>query len=209
MTDKLDTDHRQEQIAQAALSLIAQHGLKRLSVAAVARRVGLVPSAIYRHFDGKDAVIDTVMDLVRERLFDNVRAVRRETADPLERLRLLLFRHMALVRDNQALPRVVFAEEVYAGRPDRKTRMFAAIQAYLDEVAVIVSEGQRDGAIRKDLDPATVAVMFLGLIQPAAILWHMSAGKFDVTRHTAEAWKVFRSAIEVNMDSHATTGARR
>ncbi len=209
MAEKLDTEVRQEQIAQAALDLIARHGLKRLSVAAVARRVGLVPSAIYRHFDGKEAVIDTVLDLVRERLFDNVRAVRRDTADPLERLRRLLFRHVALVRDNQALPRVVFSEEVYAERPDRKSRMFATIEAYLDEVGVIVSEGQRDGAIRKDLDPATVAVMFLGLIQPAAILWHMSAGKFDVARHTAEAWKVFRGMLEVNADSHARTGARR
>lgn len=196
MTDKLDTEVRQEQIAQAALALIARHGLKRLSVAAVARRVGLVPSAIYRHFDGKEAVVDTVLDLVRERLFDNVRAVRQESPHALDRLRLLVFRHMALVRDNQALPRVVFSEEVYAGRPDRKHRMFATIQSYLDEVGVIVSEGQRDGAIRNDLDPATVSVMFLGLIQPAAILWHMSGGKFDVTRHTAEAWKVFRRAIE-------------
>lgn len=197
MAEKLDTGVRQEQIAQAALSLIARHGLKRLSVAAVARRVGLVPSAIYRHFDGKEAVIDTVLDLVRGRLFDNVRTVRKETADPIERLRLLLFRHVALVRDNQALPRVVFSEEVYADRPERKARMFATIQGYLDEIGVIITEGQRDGAIRADLDPGTLSVMFLGLIQPAAILWHMSAGRFEVTRHTAEAWRVFRSLIEV------------
>jgi AcrR family transcriptional regulator len=196
MTRKRDTEVRQDQIAQAALALIARHGLRRLSVAAVARRVGLVPSAIYRHFDGKEAVIDTVLDLVRERLFDNVRAVREESSLAIDRLRLLLFRHMALVRDNQGLPRVVFSEEVYTGRPDRKSRMFATIQAYLDQVGAIVSEGQRDGAIRPDLDPATVSVMFLGLIQPAAILWHMSGGTFDVTRHTADAWRVFRRAIE-------------
>ncbi len=51
--EKLDTEIRQEQIAQAALSLIASRGIKGLSVAAVARRVGLVPSGIYRHFKGK------------------------------------------------------------------------------------------------------------------------------------------------------------
>ncbi|MGD0654870.1 MAG: hypothetical protein ABSA16_11035 [Thermoguttaceae bacterium] len=42
--EKLDTQIRREQIAQAALELIASQGLRRLSVAAVARRVGLVPA---------------------------------------------------------------------------------------------------------------------------------------------------------------------
>ena len=195
MTDKLDTGIRQEQIAQAALALVAQYGLERLNVADVARRVGLVPSAIYRHFKGKDEVIDTVLQLVRDRLLDNVRAVREESPEAIERLRLLVFRHMALIRDNQALPRVVFSEEIYAGRPSRRARMFKAIQTYLGKVAEIVREGQRDGTIRESLDPATVSVMFLGLIQPAAILWHMSDGKFDVTRHTTKAWQVFREAI--------------
>ena len=41
---KLGTEIRQEQIAEAALELVASQGVRRLSVAAVARRVGLVPS---------------------------------------------------------------------------------------------------------------------------------------------------------------------
>ena len=51
---KLDTEIRKEQIAEAALGLLASQGLGRLSVAAVARRVGLVPSGVYRHFMNKD-----------------------------------------------------------------------------------------------------------------------------------------------------------
>lgn len=196
MSEKLETGIRQEQIAQAALALVAERGLERLSVADVARRVGIVPSAIYRHYPSKDAVLETVLRLVRDRLLDNVRAVAAETTDPFERLHRLLVRHVKLVRDNQAIPRIVFSEEIYSGRPARKARMYKAISDYLDKVAEIVRAGQAGGTIRSDLDPSTVAVMFLGLIQPAAILWHMSDGRFDVTRHTEKAWKVFRAAIE-------------
>lgn len=175
--------------------MIGRHGLTRLNVGSVAKEVGLVPSALYRHFTGREEVIDAVLDLVRERLLSNVRAVRDEADDPLEQLRRLLLRHMTLVRDNEALPRVVFSEDVYAGRPDRKARMFNAIEGYLQQVAGIVRDGQRTGRIRKDVDASTVSVMFLGLIQPAAILWHMSGGTFDVTRHTSRAWQIFRSTI--------------
>jgi len=41
-TEKLHTEIRQEQIAQAALSLVSNDGMKKLSVANVARRVGIV-----------------------------------------------------------------------------------------------------------------------------------------------------------------------
>ncbi len=195
MAKKLGTEVRQEQIAQAALDLIAARGLKGLSVARVARRVGLVPSAIYRHFKGKEDVLDAVLDLLRAKLLGNVRAVCEETKDPIERLRLLLLRHVALIRENQAIPRVVFSEEVIGGRAGRKAVVYGIIRGYLDKVAEIVRRGQRQGRIRTDLRAATLSVMFLGLVQPAAVLWLMSGGTFDVERHAREAWRTFSEAI--------------
>lgn len=195
MAQKLDTEIRQEQIAQAALAVIARYGLRRLNIAQVARLVGVVPSAVYRHFASKDAIVDTVMGLVRERLLENVRAVTGAVSDPFEQLRLLLKRHVQFIAENHALPRVIFSEEVYEGRPGRRRAMFRTIQEYLDRVADIIRKGQTDGRIRTDVDASTVAVMFLGLIQPAAILCHMSEGSFDVTGHTDRAWVIFAEAI--------------
>ena len=73
---KLDTQVRREQIAEAALSLVASQGVRRLSIASIARRVGLVPSGIYRHFKNKGEVLDAVLDLVEKRLHANVEAAR-------------------------------------------------------------------------------------------------------------------------------------
>ncbi len=72
--EKLDTQIRREQIAEAALQLVASQGLRRLSVAAVARRVGLVPSGIYRHFRSKDEILSAVLERIEQRLLENVRA---------------------------------------------------------------------------------------------------------------------------------------
>ncbi len=194
--EKLETAIRQEQIAQAALHLIATQGLKRLSVASVAGRIGLVPSAIYRHFENKDQVLDAAIDHIGEMLLTNVRIVCEETPRPLERLHRLLMRHIRLIRENRGIPRVVFSEEVYTGHPERKAKVYAMISKYLDRVAEIVREGQEHNRIRRDVDPKTAALMFLGLIQPAAILWHMSEGKLDVTKHAEKAWKIFSGAIQ-------------
>jgi AcrR family transcriptional regulator len=193
--EKMKTEVRREQIATAALQLIARRGVRGLSIAGIARQVGLVPSAIYRHFDGKDHVLDLVLDQIRQRLLDNVQAVQAETADSMEALRRLLFRHIKLIRESEAIPMLVFSDQVYSGRPERKARMQQIIQDYLEQVGKVVQRGQKEKTLRADLDPAVAAVMFLGLVQPAAILWHLSEGEFDVTKHTEKAWQVFRRAI--------------
>lgn len=190
-TEKLDTEIRQDQIAQAALTLVASHGLKGLSMARVARRVGIVPSAIYRHFRDKDEVLDAAIGYIQKELLDNVNVVCEETSDPLDRLRLLLMLHVKLIRENQGIPRIIFSEDVYNGHPERKAKVYEIVRRYLNRVDEIIRQGQQEGRIRPDVEPATVSLMFLGMIQPAAILWHMSDGGFDVTMHAEKAWRVF------------------
>lgn len=190
-TPRIKTEIRQEQITRAALALIARRGLNHLNIGAVAREVGVVPSGIYRHFQGIDDVLESVLDLISQSLLANVEAVRQETPDALERLHRLLLRHLQLVRHHAGIPRVIFSEQVFAGSVKRKRRMHSIMQNYLQKVAEIIRAGQDAGRIRQEVSPDTVAVMFLGLIQPAVILWLMSNKGFDVVRHAEQAWELF------------------
>lgn len=193
--EKVDTEIRQEQILQAALDVVSQKGMAGLSIGAVARRVGVVPSALYRHFKNKDSIIEGVLALIESRLLENINAVKQEAPAPLSALEALLRRHVRLIRENAGIPRVVFSEEVYGSGTSRRAQVQQLLQRYLDGIAAFFALAQQDGVIRQDLNPAELSVMFLGLIQPAAILWHVSDGGFDVTHQTEKAWRVFREAI--------------
>ena len=199
--EKLDTQTRREQIAEAALSLVADQGLRRLSVAAVARRVGLVPSGIYRHFKSKDEIVAAVLDRLEQRLLANVQAARQENADPLDCLKDVLARHIRFIREGRAIPRIIFSDDVHAGNPARRQRVLQIFTRYTGEVGQIVRLGQSQGCIRPDLDPQTVTMMIFGIIVPAGILWHLTDGGFDVTRHSQRAWQLLSSAIT----NHART----
>lgn len=111
--EKLSTEVRQEQILAAALEIVSAKGMKGLNTGAVARRVGIVPSALYRHFRDKEQMLDGLLALIEERLLANVQAARRETACPLAALESLLKRHVRLIRENAGIPLVIFSEEVY------------------------------------------------------------------------------------------------
>lgn len=185
---KTHTEVRREQIVEAAMAIIATGGLSSLSIAGIAERVGIVPSAVYRHYDGKDAVMAAVLGHLRSRLLANVDAVCAETPEALGRLRRLLARHMAMLVETPALPRVIFAHFAQVEPDGGFSGLHETLCDYLRAVARIVEQAQQEGAIRRDIPPRTAAVTFIGLILPAAMLHRLSGGDFDPMAHVDAAW---------------------
>ncbi|HSB07462.1 MAG TPA: TetR/AcrR family transcriptional regulator [Thermodesulfobacteriota bacterium] len=195
---KLNTEVRREQIIEAAMHLIASRGLKGLNMAALANKIGLVPSAIYRHFKSKNDVLDMILDFIQEKLLANIKATCKETSESMGRLQQILKRHVGTLKENQAIPRLIFTEDVFSGNSKRKTKVYRIINGYLEGLNQIIRDGQKKGQIRSDIDSKTVALMFLGLIQPGVILWSLSDGKFDILKHSERNWELFREAIRAN-----------
>lgn len=54
--------HPRERILQAALDLFSQNGYAGTSVRQIAAHVGLKPSSLYSHFDGKEEILGVLID---------------------------------------------------------------------------------------------------------------------------------------------------
>lgn len=192
---KIHTEIRREQIAEAAIELIAAEGVHSLSIAGIAERVGIVPSAFYRHYKSKDEVLDAILDQLRIKLLGNVKAVRKESKKAPQRLKRLMQRHINLLAENHVIPQIVFSDSIYAGRPERKNKVKGIVSDYLGEVRKMVAEGQKDGTLSAGISPETVSVMFLGMVLPTAVIRNVSSGRFDVNRYVDKAWPVFERGI--------------
>ncbi len=192
---KIHTEIRREQITEAAIELIAAEGVTSLSIAGIAERVGIVPSAFYRHYKSKDEVLDAILDQLRIKLLGNVAAVRRESKKATKRLKRLMQRHVNLLAENHVIPQIVFSDSLYAGHPERKNKVKGIVSDYLGEVQKMVAEGQKDGTLLAGISPETVSVMFLGMVLPTAVIRNVSGGRFDVNRYVERAWPVFERGI--------------
>ena len=102
-----------------------------------------------------------------------------------------------MISENRAIPHVVFSDGIYRGHPERKAKVASIIIAYLDNIQKIVEEGMQDRSIRQDVIPSTASVMFLGMILPAAIIWNVSGGNFDMIAHAQNAWPAFVRSISL------------
>lgn len=65
-TEKLSSRIRKEQIVEAALQILSDDDVKKLSITEIATRLNLVPSALYRHFNNKDAIVMAILDHIEE-----------------------------------------------------------------------------------------------------------------------------------------------
>jgi AcrR family transcriptional regulator len=195
-TKKVRTEVRQSQILHSALQIVSEKGLQELNMVQLAERVGVVPSAVYRHFAKKEQVLDGIIDLIETRLLENVAKARSKPGDSLQCLKRILEQHAELLVKNPGIPRLIFSEEFYNSHPERRQRVYQMIRKYLQAIAEIIKQGQRNREIRLRLDAETLALHFLGIIQPAAILMHMSGGEFNLKTHVRKAWKILHDCIQ-------------
>lgn len=195
---KLATHIRRDQIAEATLALVAEHGLGRLSVAQVAKRVGIAPSALYRHFPSKEAMFDAVLERVGGRLHGLVGEAADGPGDEVDAFHRLLGLHLELIRQNQAFFAIIVHDAFHSGGPARRQRVFEVITGYLARITTLVKRGQQHGSIRADVPARTLAAMFFGVVQPSAMLWVLSGGATDIHRPAREAWPL----LEQNLRAH-------
>jgi len=192
---KAKTEIRREQIARAALRLLAVRGWGRVGLATIAQELGMVPSALYRHYAGKDAVLDAVLDLVDQHFQSNVREAGQATRHPLRRLREVLRRHAELITSGVPVPRIILSEDVFTGRARHRRRVEAIYADYLGAIAQIIRQGQDQRLIRRDCSPEVLSKIWLGLVQSPAILWLIGDAGFDLRQHCESAWRLFADAL--------------
>ena len=81
--ERLRDELRQEVLAAARSTLAGQHGLSKLTMAAVAKEVGVTPPALYRHFENRQDIIAQVCDLIVDEVLEMLAAAvaRQEPGD--------------------------------------------------------------------------------------------------------------------------------
>ncbi|MGW8483029.1 TetR/AcrR family transcriptional regulator [Microbacterium sp. NPDC055903] len=101
---------RREQLIDSAIRLFAARGYNEVTIEDIAVEVDLTPSGIYRHFDGKPAILVAACDRGSVALDHAVLRARESTTTPEEALRRLCRGYVDHSFRNLALMRVYFSE---------------------------------------------------------------------------------------------------
>lgn len=147
---------RRQEILEATLELISEHGVEGVTVARIAAAVGVTRGALYRHFESRGALITEANKAANERALSWAESS--DAPDALQRLREIAAGQAAWSQENfSTVVRPFFLElaspPVGEGAEPLNLADFGSFKA----VVSIAEEGKRQGVIRADVRPEEVA----------------------------------------------------
>jgi TetR/AcrR family transcriptional regulator, cholesterol catabolism regulator len=156
-------DPRQE-ILRAAARLFQQQGYDATSMNDVAAALRLSKGGLYHHFQSKDEILfnlmNHAMDITEERVINPVKAI----ADPEERLRMLIRRHIAVVLSERDREITVMLHENHPLSPTLRKRINARKKDYVHFLENLIAEVQRARGSQGIVSPRAAAFAALGML---------------------------------------------
>jgi AcrR family transcriptional regulator len=175
---------RKRQILEVTLDLVVKFGVPGTTMARIADEAGLSKASVYEYFPSRHEILLAALDSVFESIFEVHRAS--SNPDALERLREI-GRHHTSVIFSEERPYGYALVEFIAAPPEAGLRHAVGEKqmSAATDLAKIVEEGKRQGAIREDADSLHVGWMIAGWAWTESISHLIGAADF---------WNADRSA---------------
>ena len=184
----LPAEERRAATVEAVVELAAEQNPSDITTTAIAQRMGLTQGALFRHFPTKDAILESVMDWVAERLLARVDKAAASAASPMAALEAVFMAHIDFVAEHPGVPRMLFGELQRPGDTLPKKMVQALIRRYGERLQNLLEAGKTQGELHAQLDIEAASVSFIGSIQ-GLVMQSLLAG--DVTRMRRDAVGVF------------------
>jgi AcrR family transcriptional regulator len=184
----LPADQRRAVTVEAVLELAAEQNPSEITTAAIAQRMNLTQGALFRHFSSKEAIWQAVIEWVAEQLLARLAEAAKGAPSPLAALEAMFMAHLDFASTHPGAPRIIFGELQRAGDTPAKQMTRNLIGRYGERLRGLISEGQGQGELAREVDPAAAATLFIGTIQ-GLVMQSLLSG--NIARMRAEAPGVF------------------
>ncbi|MGD9898729.1 MAG: TetR/AcrR family transcriptional regulator [Calditrichaceae bacterium] len=186
---------RKQQIAKAAMKIIANEGVQSLVMIKIAKLIGLTDAALYKHFNTKNDMLLFMVEEIENSLIINIEKKIDLQADACDKLKSILFVHLSFIEKNIGIPRVLFSEAIQFQDKRLRDKIAGIITQYMDYIKDIIQQAVDKGCVRKDLDVEAAAIMYMGIIQATFILWSTSDFSFPLTGKVDQLWATFSKCL--------------
>lgn len=176
---KMSGIDRKAQILKEATSLFSRYGYDRVTIKELAKACGITEPALYRHFESKEAIYDTVLTTIESRLADQDSLSRLTKEDKLEHLLDQLARHIVdyFISNEDCYRLLMFS--ALAGHA-RSKQVFDLLRGTYTRFLAQQLERLYQSGLIVEVDSELTARCFTGMVIDCAMyasLWKASHGE--------------------------------
>jgi AcrR family transcriptional regulator len=187
-TKHLPADERRAVTIEAVVALAGSQNPSDITTAAIAKHMNLTQGALFRHFPSKDAIWQSVMEWVADRLLARIDSAAEGIASPLAAMQAMFMSHIDFVIEHPGVPRMMFGQLQNTDATAAKKMAQTLIQRYAERVRARIEQGKASGEITPEVSTQAAATLFIGTIQGLVMQSMLSD---DLQRMRADAPAVF------------------
>ena len=178
---------KRERILRAAVKVFARKGFYAARVSEIAKAAGVADGTIYLYFENKDDVLISIFEDRITRLLVVLRGEIAKSNGFEDGFRRIVELQLGLLDGQRDLAEVI---TVNLRQSTRLLKQYATplFTQYLELIAGLVAEGQREGVVRRELNPRIVARALWGALDGVAVTWAIGGG---------EAGQLAKAAVQV------------
>jgi AcrR family transcriptional regulator len=152
-------DGRWNELLEIAGATFAERGYQSTTLQDIADQFGVLKGSLYHYIRSKDDLLYEVIQAVFTGGLDNLRTLAAADLDPAARLRAIIRGHVLYLIEN-LVGTTVLLHEFEQLSPERRTTL--PVHEYQSVVSDLISDAQRVGAVKSDIDPHLAALAVLG-----------------------------------------------
>ena len=186
---------RRDAILQALAEMLEEAPHKKVTTAALAKKVGVSEAALYRHFPSKARIYEGLIDFIEDALFSRISTISKDAPDTRERCRMIITLVLSFSEKNPGLSRILTGDAL-TGETERLharvNQLFTRIESQIKQ---ILREGELRDNCRTHLVTTAAAELLLVIAEGKIRQFVRSNFTCLPTTHWQEQWPALEKAI--------------
>lgn len=184
MTQATQSSSRREQILQALALMLEEDSGKRITIAALARQVGVSEAALYRHFPSKARMFEGLIAFIEETLFERISRILDEVPEAVPRCGQILTLLLAFAEKNPGLSRLLDGDVLTGETARLRLRIHQLFERMETQLKQVLREAELR-ELRRTLLPASATANLLMAYAEGRISQYVRS---DFKRRPTEYW---------------------
>jgi TetR/AcrR family fatty acid metabolism transcriptional regulator len=183
-------------IIEAATKVFARKGFYKAKISEIASEARVADGTIYIYFENKDDILICLFEEQMKAVLDNMVIKISEEDDPVKKLEKFALAHLQLVEQNKNMAEIIQVEVRQSSKFMKEYRNDPFVQ-YLELIADIIRQGQKEGLFRKGIIPGVAKRAFFGALDEMSRFWVLSSRRqYDIKTAAKQISEYFLVGIK-------------
>ena len=186
---------KRESIIQAAIEVFSKKGFQTATISEIARKADVADGSIYQYFKNKEDLFFSIPVEKTKEFRTQLELHLEGISGAFNKIRKFVWYFLYFFKMNPEYGRILMLE-MRVSKSFVKTDTYDFLKKSVGQVMTIMTEGQKEGVIRKDTDVFILRHLVLGILEHIVSRWLLKDAKYDLLEHHREVSRLIIDALK-------------